>query len=892
MAHQQTIIDSDQRWVINPDSREVAADLDRIELIQGDHNSERITFEIPRFVEGHDMSLSDRVEIHYINIDKKTRAQSKDIYISDDITVENDKATFSWLISGNATKYYGSLNFIILFACFDQENNYVYKWNTEICKKISIGETISNTEAISEEYSDILEKFRAEVLKEAASQAIIEKTLKNMNAENPGATFALYRIGNWEFNRSGFYKFKLEPSSGTIGYIIQIFQKNTLEDGTTPEGFDTKNIVSMEGASGDGQVEAFYAIVDYFDNEKFTTYKMQFINQPNPGKLYINTYDKETNKWSSAISTNVVSAKKVDHPLTINKDGKSDSYNGSSEKSIDIPSKTSELANDSVVSFTESQELTDDQKTQARENIGAISSNDVKSPSLASSFNAGIVKTTNSWGDVLSSENNVYSFKYGYITVDPTGTIYNEPSLIGGGSTVFSIDMLKNVLSFDNYPKSAYFTSFDSKYKGSLYTNYLGSSNFPIKVTVYSSNQYSPPTWKYYLQTNEGSIASFSLKATDTDISNFKWLIRFQPEDITYEQTESPDYVIVNSNDGSLFTRKNINTNSANNVLSTRLLNYNLPSNDYANVYICGSGDDTVNELSLEDSDYPVTVVYLYTDYSGPYTHKYLIKTATGKIGTFSYAISASTPLSSITWTATGSSSETKFAGLPNYEFDDGFAANVIEYNMNQNDQYTPVAYTSFFNPNNKNLAILTQSGLGVDESGYDGSLPNSVRFAGIDNGVYREVTLTMNAVAGEPDVVKNQKEFRLIDEPYYSKDGEIIELGNTYDVWESIASSDPANILVSYKMNGVLYQNVSSKRFDTFYTYNNVSPYDHYLAVNTGSKTVTGPDGADFTFVKINEPILKQIPPKYIPIDGTTITLNEQGQLTLALSNANGVSF
>lgn len=583
--------------------------------------------------------------------------------------------------------------------------------------------------------------------------------------------------------------------------------------------------------------------------------------------------------------------KKVDHPLTINKDGKSDSYNGSSEKSIDIPSKTSELANDSVVSFTESQELTDDQKTQARENIGAISSNDVKSPSLADMSNAGIVKTTYARVDDLSLKSESERLRYGYMTVDSTGTIYNEPSLIGGGSTAFSLDILKNVLSFDNYPKSAYFTSFDSKYKGSLYTNYLDSSKFPIKVTSYSKDKYFPPTWEYYLQTNEGSIASFSLKATDTDISNFKWLIRFQPEDITYEQTESPDYVIVNSNDGSLFTRKNINTNSANNVLSTRLVNYNLPSNDYANVYICGSGNDTVSELSLEDSDYPVTVVYLYTDYSGRYTHKYLIKTATGKIGTFSYAISASTPLSSITWTATGSSSETKFAGFPDYEFDDGFAENVIEYNMNQNGQFTPVAYASF-SVSNDSLAILTQSGLGVDESGYAGPMPNSVRFAGIDNGVYREVTLTMNAVAGEPDVVKNQKEFRLIDEPYYSEDGEIIELGKTYDVWESIASSNPANILVSYKMNGVLYQNVSSKKSDSVYTYNGVSPYDHYLAVDTGSKTVTGPEGADFTFVKINEPILKQIPPKYIPIDGTTIKLNEQGQLTLALSNANGVSF
>lgn len=172
MAHTHPVVDSDSRFVINSTTRAISTSSDKLELIQGDHQSERITFEIPKIVEGHDMSLSDRIEVHYINIDRRTKATSRDVYIADDMAVDGDKLTFSWLISGNATKYYGRLNFIILFECLDPDGNYTYKWNTEICKLLAIGEGISNTAAVAEDYSDILEKFKIEVLGEATKDTV------------------------------------------------------------------------------------------------------------------------------------------------------------------------------------------------------------------------------------------------------------------------------------------------------------------------------------------------------------------------------------------------------------------------------------------------------------------------------------------------------------------------------------------------------------------------------------------------------------------------------------------------------------------------------------------------------------------------------------------------
>lgn len=177
MAHTHPVVDSDSRFVINSTTREISTTSDKLELIQGDHQSERITFEIPKIVEGHDMSLSDRIEVHYINIDRRTNATSRDVYIIDDAAVDGDNLTFSWLISGNATKYYGRLNFIILFECLDPDGNYTYKWNTEICKLLTIGEGISNTSAVIEDHSDILEKFKKEILEEVG--AILQDDLQN-----------------------------------------------------------------------------------------------------------------------------------------------------------------------------------------------------------------------------------------------------------------------------------------------------------------------------------------------------------------------------------------------------------------------------------------------------------------------------------------------------------------------------------------------------------------------------------------------------------------------------------------------------------------------------------------------------------------------------------------
>lgn len=161
------VYDSDTQFRIDPITRTIKnAETSKVGVIQFDHNSERVTFELPRIIEGHDMSLCDSVKVHYINIDAITKAQTAGIYEVTDLQVNpnrDDVVVCSWLISQNATQYVGSLNFVIRFACTNPDGTLSYVWSSAIYKGISVGEGIDNGEAVVEIFPDILENWRNEV---------------------------------------------------------------------------------------------------------------------------------------------------------------------------------------------------------------------------------------------------------------------------------------------------------------------------------------------------------------------------------------------------------------------------------------------------------------------------------------------------------------------------------------------------------------------------------------------------------------------------------------------------------------------------------------------------------------------------------------------------------
>lgn len=161
MAHLHEMRDSDNHFTVDPITRTIKNNSAKATLVQYDHNSEIFTFEVPRYVDGHDMSLCNRVEIHYVNTDSTNRQEKVGVYEVEDFAVSEDDENFivwSWTISGSATKFVGTLSFAFRFACLTDEV-IDYAWSTTPFSGISVSKGLYNGEQVIEDNLDILEQW-------------------------------------------------------------------------------------------------------------------------------------------------------------------------------------------------------------------------------------------------------------------------------------------------------------------------------------------------------------------------------------------------------------------------------------------------------------------------------------------------------------------------------------------------------------------------------------------------------------------------------------------------------------------------------------------------------------------------------------------------------------
>lgn len=158
MSHANKIYDSDPHFSISPITRLIKNESSRkTTLIQNDHNSERFSFSMERFVEGHDMTECNRVEIHFVN------GTNKDIYTVDDLRIspeDENTVVFTWLLEKTATRYEGKLEFAVCFACVLADETVDYAWNTAICDSITIKRGMNNTAAIVDDNPDMFNKLK------------------------------------------------------------------------------------------------------------------------------------------------------------------------------------------------------------------------------------------------------------------------------------------------------------------------------------------------------------------------------------------------------------------------------------------------------------------------------------------------------------------------------------------------------------------------------------------------------------------------------------------------------------------------------------------------------------------------------------------------------------
>lgn len=157
MGHAHEVNDGDLYFVIDPITREMSNISGKVKLTQYDHQSERFTFELPRYIEDHDMSSCNQIQVHYINAGFDGNMYSGIAKIDDlHIDPDNDEAVLcTWLISGNATQYAGILGFAIRFSCVS-DGSVDYSWGTAIYKGVDVCDSINNTTEVHEEIADVL----------------------------------------------------------------------------------------------------------------------------------------------------------------------------------------------------------------------------------------------------------------------------------------------------------------------------------------------------------------------------------------------------------------------------------------------------------------------------------------------------------------------------------------------------------------------------------------------------------------------------------------------------------------------------------------------------------------------------------------------------------------
>ncbi len=171
MAHKHTVRDDDNYFIVDPNTRELYnTSGEKVQVMQYDHNSEVITFEIPKVIEGHNMLDCDVVEVHFTNVGTGTSASARkinpDIWTVEDLAPNpDDEETLrcTWPVSQNAALYSGTTHFLLKFMCTEEDGTPTYIWHTNICVGIEVSAGLNNADLILNILPDAIQRVKNEL---------------------------------------------------------------------------------------------------------------------------------------------------------------------------------------------------------------------------------------------------------------------------------------------------------------------------------------------------------------------------------------------------------------------------------------------------------------------------------------------------------------------------------------------------------------------------------------------------------------------------------------------------------------------------------------------------------------------------------------------------------
>lgn len=105
----------------------------------GDHNSEQLTFQCPKVIDGHDVFACSDHYVKWKNVSNETGRSDVE-----NITVDGDNLFFTWTIDSRITVKAGNISFSVHFEDIDPVGGgSLYRWSTTTCTECQVLETLT-----------------------------------------------------------------------------------------------------------------------------------------------------------------------------------------------------------------------------------------------------------------------------------------------------------------------------------------------------------------------------------------------------------------------------------------------------------------------------------------------------------------------------------------------------------------------------------------------------------------------------------------------------------------------------------------------------------------------------------------------------------------------------
>ena len=240
--------------IIDPDTRIITVPTEYQLLgVEGDKKVERIYFQCPKVVgDNQDLSQDYQLFINYQNANEEL-----DAYKIDDMEVDGENITFSWLLGENVTKYKG--NILFAFGAIkpgdDVDDPDKNRWNTTINSDCTCLIGLESTRAVGESNPDALAQIWAAIdeLKAGGGggSGTPGKDGREIELQNNGTVIQWRYVGDnaWtDLVQLSDLKGEGVPEGGTTG---QVLTKNSDSDGDAIwkdpiSGMTTEQITALD----------------------------------------------------------------------------------------------------------------------------------------------------------------------------------------------------------------------------------------------------------------------------------------------------------------------------------------------------------------------------------------------------------------------------------------------------------------------------------------------------------------------------------------------------------------------------------------------------------------------------------------------------------------------